>query len=213
MTISISDLRKDYRQQSLSETEVDPNPLQQFQTWFKQAIEAEILEPNAMTLATLSREGKPAARIVLLKEVDDRGFTFFTNYKSRKGEELAHDPWAALVFWWAELERQVRIEGSVSQVSAADSDRYFSSRPWGSRLGAWASEQSKAITGREVLEQNLRALEQEYRDREVPRPPHWGGYRLSPTLIEFWQGRPNRLHDRLCYRLQGDQWQLERLSP
>lgn len=213
MTISISDLRKDYRQQSLSETEVDPNPLQQFQTWFKQAIEAEILEPNAMTLATLSREGKPAARIVLLKEVDDRGFTFFTNYKSRKGEELAHSPWAALVFWWAELERQVRIEGSVSQVSAADSDRYFSSRPWGSRLGAWASEQSKVIAGREVLEQNLRALEQEYRDQEVPRPPHWGGYRLSPTLIEFWQGRPNRLHDRLCYRLQSDQWKLERLSP
>jgi pyridoxamine 5'-phosphate oxidase len=211
---SIADLRQDYRQQTFNETDANPDPIRQFRAWFEQAVQSELLEPNAMTLATVTPEGKPAARMVLLKEADERGFTFFTNYQSRKGQELAHCPTAALVFWWAELERQVRIEGSVEKVSADDSDRYFSTRPWGSRLGAWASEQSQVIRDRQVLEQRLKQLEQDYQDQEVPRPPHWGGYRLSPTLIEFWQGRSNRLHDRLCYRPDGTgEWQIERLSP
>jgi pyridoxamine 5'-phosphate oxidase len=214
ISTSIADLRQDYRRQTFNETDANPDPICQFRAWFEQAVQSELLEPNAMTLATVTPEGKPAARMVLLKEADERGFTFFTNYQSRKGQELAHCPAAALVFWWAELERQVRIEGSVEKVSANDSDRYFSTRPWGSRLGAWASEQSQVIRDRQVLEERLKQLEQDYQDQEVPRPPHWGGYRLHPTLIEFWQGRSNRLHDRLCYRPDSaGGWRIERLSP
>lgn len=210
---SIADLRCDYRLKALLETEVDTNPILQFQSWFEQTLEAELPEPNAMTLATINGEGKPAARMVLLKGVDQEGFAFYTNYLSRKGQDLAQTPWAALVFWWAELERQVRIEGQVTKVSDQETDSYFYSRPRGSQLGAWASEQSQVIGERTILEQRLQTLEQQYQDQPIPRPPHWGGYRLKPDLIEFWQGRPNRLHDRLCYRRYDHQWTLERLSP
>jgi pyridoxamine 5'-phosphate oxidase len=213
MNPPIADLRKDYRLQSFNETDAHANPIQQFQTWFDQAVAAQLPEPNAMTLATATPDGIPAARIVLLKAVDDRGFTFFTNYESAKGLELAANPRAALVFLWADLERQVRISGTVEKTSAAESDAYFNSRPSGSRLGAWASQQSQPIASRAVLETRLAALEMQYADRLAPRPPYWGGYRLLPTTIEFWQGRPNRLHDRLCYRYHADRWLIERLSP
>lgn len=210
---SIADLRQNYTRQQLLETNVDPNPLKQFQTWFDQAQSANILEPNAMTLATASKEGIPAARIVLLKGVDDRGFTFYTNYESRKGQELAANPQAVLVFWWEPLERQVRIEGSVEKVSAQETEEYFHSRPRGSQLGALASPQSQVITSREVLENRLEDFTRAYQDQEIPRPDHWGGYRVVPHTIEFWQGRPNRLHDRLRYCLEQNQWMIERLAP
>lgn len=210
---AIADLRSDYRLKALLETEVNANPIQQFQLWFEQAVQAALPEPNAMTLATVSAAGKPAARIVLLKGFGEQGFVFYTNYQSQKGQELAKTPWAALVFWWAELERQVRIEGRVSKVSDAETETYFYSRPRGSQLGAWASEQSQVICDRTVLEQRLQDLEQQYQHQSIPRPPHWGGYRLQPDLIEFWQGRPNRLHDRLCYQRQDQSWTIQRLSP
>ncbi len=215
MDTAIANLRKEYRLQALLETQVDPDPLQQFRCWLDQALAADLPEPNAMTLATVTATGKPAARMVLLKDFDQRGFVFFTNYQSRKGQELAQTPWGALVFWWAELERQVRLEGQVTQVSSQESDAYFQSRPLGSRLGAWASHQSQVLGDRAVLEQRLRDLEVEYQGQAtIPRPPYWGGYRLQPTLIEFWQGRPNRLHDRLCYHHStSGGWLIERLSP
>jgi pyridoxamine 5'-phosphate oxidase len=214
MNRPIADLRKDYALQSLSEAEVKPNPLQQFQIWFDQAIAAEVPEPNAMTLATATPEGIPAARIVLLKGLDEQGFMFYTNYESRKGQELTANPRAVLVFWWAELERQVRIEGTVEKVEEAEAIAYFQSRPVGSRLGAWASNQSQVIHDRQVLEQRLQELTQQYQDQEIPKPAHWGGYRVIPTAIEFWQGRPSRLHDRLRYRQEpSSQWKIERLAP
>lgn len=213
MDPTISDLRQEYCQQGIDQATLDPNPIAQFRQWFDQVHETGVPEPNAMTLATVSVAGKPSARMVLLKNVDQRGFTFFTNYSSRKGEELAQNPFAALVFWWAPLERQVRIEGPVEKVSPQESDEYFQRRPWGSRLGAWVSDQSQPIGDRTVLDQRLQALEAKYQDQEIPRPPHWGGYRLMPTMIEFWQGCSNRLHDRLCYRRQAEDWIIERLSP
>lgn len=210
---SIADLRQDYTKETLNETDVDPNPFVQFRRWFDQAVNAELPEPNAMTLATASSDGIPAARIVLLKAVDDRGFTFFTNYNSAKGKELEANPQAALVFLWTELERQVRIVGSVEKITPEESDGYFFSRPHNSRLGAWASDQSEVIPNRDVLEERLTALKGEYENREVPRPPHWGGYRVIPREIEFWQGRSSRLHDRLRYRFQNGTWLIDRLSP
>jgi pyridoxamine 5'-phosphate oxidase len=214
MNSSIADLRRDYTLHGLHEAEVDANPFQQFQVWFDQAVAATLPEPNAMTLATATSEGIPSARVVLLKGFDTRGFVFYTNYHSRKGQELAQNPQAALVFWWAELERQVRIEGRIEKVSDQETETYFHSRPVDSQLGAWASHQSQVIGSREELEQRLDGLKAQYENQVVPRPPHWGGYRLSPRAIEFWQGRPSRLHDRLIYkRLDDTRWTLERLSP
>lgn len=209
----LADLRRSYVLYSLDESDVAPDPIQQFQRWFDEALTAKMPEPNAMTLATVDAEGQPSARIVLLKGLDANGFTFFTNYESRKGIDLAANPRAALLFHWMQLERQVRIEGIVEKVADNESDMYYASRPLGSRLGAWASEQSRAVAGRHVLEER----EAEYRARfgeNPPRPSHWGGYRLVPKSMEFWQGRPSRLHDRISYRQEPDgRWQIVRLSP
>jgi pyridoxamine 5'-phosphate oxidase len=204
----------EYRRGRLLESEVDSNPFVTFGEWYQGAQAAEIYEPNAMTLATVGAQGHPSARIVLLRKLDERGFCFFTNYESRKGHELADNPWAALLFWWGRLERQVRVEGQVERLSEAESDDYYHSRPLGSRLGAWASPQSQVIANRQFLEEQLAALEKEYADHAPPRPPFWGGYRLVPTVFEFWQGGPHRLHDRLRYQRQGDgSWHIERLAP
>jgi pyridoxamine 5'-phosphate oxidase len=214
MDTSVADLRQEYTFQGLSETDVHPNPFEQFKTWFDQAVAAQLPEPNAMTIATVTADGKPSARIVLLKDYDERGFVFYTNYKSHKGQQLVENPWGAIAFWWAELERQVRIEGRVEKVSPAESDAYFHSRPKGSQLGAWASNQSQVIESREVLEQQLQKLKEEYDNKQVPRPPNWGGFRVIPSEIEFWQGRPSRLHDRLLYQRGEDgSWKIQRLSP
>ncbi len=212
---SIADLRQNYNLTGLNETDINPNPIQQFAHWFHQAVDADILEPNAMTLATATPDGQPSARIVLLKGFSDRGFTFYTNYASDKGKQLEDNPQAALVFLWDKLERQVRIEGRVEKLSAEESDAYFHSRPKASQLGAWASAQSQEISSRQVLEENLAALETKYaQGTKIPRPAHWGGFLVVPRLIEFWQGRPSRLHDRLVYCLQDDgNWQISRLSP
>jgi pyridoxamine 5'-phosphate oxidase len=211
---SLADLRKNYSLGSLDAADVDPDPIRQFQTWFAQALDAKLPEPNAMTVATVDAQGRPAARILLIKGVDERGFVFFTNYESRKGRELGANPHAALLFHWVELERQVRIEGTVEKTSEAESEAYFQSRPLGSRIGAWASAQSAVIENREQLEAREREISAQYGENP-PRPPHWGGYRLIPDAIEFWQGRPSRLHDRLRYTRTSDNgdWQIARLSP
>lgn len=199
---------------SLSEADAAPNAMAQFEIWWKETVESEIVEPNAMTLATASADGVPTARIVLLKGFDERGFVFFTNYNSLKGEQLAENPRACLVFFWKELERQVRIMGVIEKVSAADSDEYFNSRPEGSRIGAIASPQSSVIESREWLEARVEAAAQQLTGTDIPRPGHWGGYRVRPAIIEFWQGRSNRLHDRLQYSLNEDGvWRMERLAP
>ncbi|BAB73205.1 pyridoxamine 5'-phosphate oxidase [Anabaena sp. FACHB-709] len=214
MDRTIADLRKDYTLEGLSEIEVDPNPFIQFKKWFEQALAAQLPEPNAMTIATSTPDGQPSARMVLLKDFDEQGFVFFTNYNSRKGQELAENPQAALVFWWAELERQVRISGRVEKVSESESDYYFYSRPANSRLGAWVSNQSEIIASREVLEQRMQEFQHKYENQEIPRPAHWGGLRVIPSEIEFWQGRSSRLHDRLLYTLLNDHsWEIHRLSP
>jgi pyridoxamine 5'-phosphate oxidase len=214
MSSVIADIRKDYKLKTLLENEVDANPLRQFDTWWQEAIRSEIDEVNAMTLATASADGLPAARIVLLKEYDERGFVFYTNYSSFKGNQLDENPRACLVFFWKELERQVRITGLVEKVSAAESDAYFNSRPEGSRIGAWASPQSKVIGNRNWLEEQERNYVSKFRSSDIQRPPHWGGYRVKPITIEFWQGRASRLHDRLQYTLQADGgWLIERLAP
>jgi pyridoxamine 5'-phosphate oxidase len=210
--MNIADLRKDYTQRGLHEADVDPDHFVQFGRWFDEALAAQLPEPNAMTLATATPDGKPSARIVLLKGFDQRGFVFYTNYESRKGQQLMSNPYAALIFYWSELERQVRIEGRVAQVTAQESDEYFFSRPRGSRLGAWTSPQSQVIAGRETLDERLREYEAQFVD-DVPRPQHWGGFRVEPEVIEFWQGRPSRLHDRLRYRRDDERWVIERLAP
>jgi pyridoxamine 5'-phosphate oxidase len=211
--MSISSIRKDYQLQSLSVSDVADNPIQQFSHWWDEALASSIDEVNAMTLATVNPSGRPSARIVLLKGFDERGFVFFTNYESDKAIALASHPFASLVFFWKELERQVRIEGSCVKVSDMESDAYFHSRPLGSKLGAWASPQSRSIRGREVLDANLEALQLKYAQEEVPRPPHWGGYRVVPETVEFWQGRSSRLHDRIRYKTSGNDWLIERLAP
>jgi len=211
--MSIADLRRDYRSHVLIEDEASADPLTQFRQWFDDAIRAELLEPNAMTLATVTPSGDPAARTVLLKGLDDTGFVFFTNYDSAKGRHLSGHPRACLLFFWGELERQVRVTGHVERLPEEESLAYFRSRPRGSQLGAWASPQSRVIPSREVLDGRLADLEAQYADAEIPLPPFWGGYRVVPDAVEFWQGRPSRLHDRLLYTRAGGEWTRVRLAP
>lgn len=214
MNKSIADLRIEYSSQTLLEDSVAAGPIAQFQTWWDQVIATEISEPNAMTLATASADGFPSARIVLLKGFDEEGFVFYTNYNSYKANQLDENPKACLVFFWKELERQVRISGIVTRVTEEESDIYFHSRPVGSRIGAWASPQSQSIENREWLEQVFEKKKEEFRQGEIPRPPHWGGYRLKPVIVEFWQGRFSRLHDRIQYTLdENGAWKIERLAP
>ena len=209
----LASLRRSYARASLGEGDVAADPIAQFLAWFDDARAAELREPNAMTLATATPDGAPSARIVLLKGVDERGFVFYTDYRSRKGDELAANPRAALVFHWAELERQVRVTGTVARVSREESEAYYRTRPVGSRIGAWASHQSRPIAGRAELEAREAELARRYADGDVPLPPHWGGYRVAPETVEFWQGRPSRLHDRLRSVREDGGWRVERLSP
>lgn len=211
--MSISDIRKEYMRESLSEGDVELNPFLQFGRWWNEAIGAEIIEVNAMTLATANANGKPSARIVLLKGYDEKGFVFFTNYLSRKGQEIAENGQATLLFFWKELERQVRIEGRIEKISAEENDDYFHSRPEGSRIGAWSSPQSQVIKDRTVIEENVRHYTEKFSGGSIPRPEHWGGYRVIPETIEFWQGRPSRLHDRILYTADNTNWIIQRLAP
>ena len=212
--MNIAGIRKEYRQQSLSENDIAENPFLQFERWWNEALHAGLEEVNAMTLATASVTGLPAARIVLLKGFDENGFVFFKNYESYKGMQLEENPRACLVFFWAALERQVRITGLVEKTPAAESDAYYNSRPTGSRVGAWVSPQSRVIENRDVLLQNERKYSSLFEGKEIERPPHWGGYRVKPITIEFWQGRESRLHDRIQYSLEASgNWKIERLAP
>jgi pyridoxamine 5'-phosphate oxidase len=208
----LAQLRKDYELKTLDESHVDRDPLKQFGVWMVEAIHAKVPEPTAMTLATADAKGRPSARIVLLKGVDPRGFVFFTNYASRKGREIAANPQAALCFMWKELERQVRIEGRLEKVAGDESNAYYLTRPLGARIGAWASPQSEVIENRGWLEKRWQELSAQYGENPE-RPPHWGGYRLLPDYIEFWQGRMSRLHDRITYKREGERWKLARLAP
>lgn len=210
--MSIADLRKDYQQASLDETDVAADPVEQFGKWFQQALQADVAEANAMSLSTVNAAGRPSSRIVLIKDFDQRGFCWFTNYDSAKGHDLAQNPFGALLFFWTALERQVRIEGRIEKISAEESDQYFHSRPLGSRQGAHASHQSQPIANRAILEQQLAQAVAQFGD-QPPRPAHWGGYRLVPERLEFWQGRSSRLHDRIVYLKTAAGWQIQRLQP
>jgi pyridoxamine 5'-phosphate oxidase len=211
--MSIGEIRKDYLKSSLSENDVAIDPFTQFSKWWEEAINAHIEEVNAMTLATSTPEGFPSARIVLLKGFDQNGFVFFTNYTSRKGKEIEENPHVALLFFWKELERQVRIVGEIKKLDVAASDAYFNSRPEGSKIGAWASQQSEAIESREIMEERVSAIEEKFKSIEIYRPDFWGGYIVAPTSIEFWQGRSSRLHDRILYTKKEVHWDIQRLAP
>ena len=209
----IAAMRQDYTIGELLESSASPEPWELFSSWFEIARNAKILEPNAMILSTVTQDGQPTSRVVLLKDFDQSGLVFFTNYLSQKGEQLAYNPRASILFWWEPLERQIRIEGEVVKIDEEESDTYFKSRPYGSRLGAWVSEQSQKIVDRTVLEKRQIEFEKKFAEGNVPRPDHWGGYRLTPNKFEFWQGRSNRLHDRLLYQMQQDAWTRARLAP
>ena len=211
---NIADIRKDYSKKMLQETDVHADAIEQFKIWWTEAVDSAIDEVNAMTLATASAQGKPSARVVLLKGFNESGFIFFTNYHSQKASEIEENPRVSLVFFWKELERQVRIDGTIKKITAEDSDEYFYSRPVESRIGAWASPQSKVIASRKVIEENVVELEKSFAGKTIDRPPHWGGYIIKPAVIEFWQGRSSRLHDRLQYSLnEMGQWEIKRLAP
>lgn len=210
---NVAEIRKEYSKEVLDESHTEQDPFAQFDKWWHEALSSEIDEVNAMTLATADTKGKPSARIVLLKGYDQNGFVFFTNYESRKGEQLQTNPQASLVFFWKELERQVRIEGMVERISASASDEYFFSRPVESQIGAWSSPQSRVIPSRITIEENVQSYQQLFSGKEIKRPPHWGGYVVKPGMIEFWQGRPSRLHDRIRYTYSGGSWTRERLAP
>lgn len=215
MNHSIADIRRDYKLKSLNEADTDINPYVQFGKWWDEAVNSQIDEVNAITLATASKEGIPAARIVLLKGYDEQGFVFFTNYNSAKGKEIEENPNVALLFFWKELERQIRINGAIEKIDSKQSDDYFQSRPVGSRIGAWASPQSTIIENRGIIENNVLKYQEQFSSMEIPRPQHWGGYVVKPTKIEFWQGRSNRLHDRIEYAWQSEtlDWKRARLAP
>ncbi len=211
--MNLADIRTDYTKHGLLEKDLAADPFTQFGRWFDQALNANIDEPNAMTLATASLDGQPSARVVLLKGFDQNGFVFYSNYESRKGRELDQNNKAALLFFWSSLERQIRIEGVIEKVSVEESKQYFDSRPEGSRIGAWSSRQSASISSRDILEENFNKFSQSIAQQDIPLPPYWGGYRLKPHVFEFWQGRESRLHDRLRYRFADDRWHIDRLSP
>ena len=214
MEKKIAAIRKDYSHRRLIENEISPNPVQQFEKWWQEATEAEIEEPNAMVLATASSDGVPSARVVLLKDYSEQGFVFFTNYHSFKGKQLSENPKACLVFFWKELERQVRITGLVEKIGAKQSDEYFQSRPEASRIGAWTSPQTQVIESREWLDEQFNKISKQMEGSNIQRPPYWGGFIVNPIIVEFWQGRPNRLHDRIQYTMEEDgKWKIERLAP
>jgi pyridoxamine 5'-phosphate oxidase len=213
LRLYINSLRHDFSKQSLSENDVNKNGIVQFEQWFKEAVNAKVNEPNAMTVCTATKEGKPSARILLLRNFDENGFVFYTNYDSRKGHEIEANPYCSILFFWPELERQVRIEGMLQKQSKADSDIYFQTRPRTSKLGAWSSPQSKVIESRKVLDEAYQKNSEKFPDEQVPRPEFWGGYLLKPSSIEFWQGRPSRMHDRILYRKENNNWVISRLAP
>lgn len=213
LRLYINTLRHDFSKQTLDESQVDKSPFLQFEKWFKEAVDAHVNEPNAMTVATASKSGKTTARILLLRNFNENGFVFYTNYTSRKGEEIDENPNCALLFFWPELERQVRIEGKLIKQSSAESDLYFNTRPRTSKLGAWTSPQSKVVKNRKELDELYEQMSQRFPSEDVPRPAHWGGYVLQPDSIEFWQGRPSRMHDRILYTLVNGNWKIERLAP
>jgi pyridoxamine-phosphate oxidase len=213
LRLYINTLRHDFSSQTLDEKDVNADPIMQFEKWFKEAVDSKVHEPNAMTVCTATKEGKPSARILLLRNFNESGFVFYTNYTSRKGTEIMENPNCALLFFWPELERQVRIEGVLTKQTSDESDIYFNTRPRTSKLGAWTSAQSKVIDNRKVLDEEYDLLSKKYPDETVPRPPHWGGYILKPSTIEFWQGRPSRLHDRILFVQENNKWKIQRLAP